>query len=44
MCEIGYDQREPILEYAKELGLDKNMQFYKDWANLDRGFVLINNG
>jgi len=43
VCEMGYDQREPILEYAKELGLDKKIQFYKDWANLDRGFVLIDN-
>ena len=43
VCEMGYDQREPILEYAKELGLDKTIKFYKDWANLDRGFVLIDN-
>ena len=41
VCEMGYDQREPILNYAKELGLDGKLEFYKDLANLDRGFVYI---
>ena len=43
VCEMGYDQREPILEYAKELELNEKIEFYKDYANLDRGFVLIDN-
>lgn len=35
-CEMGYDQREPILTYVKSKGLD--VEFYKDLAGLDRGF------
>jgi len=36
VCEMGYDQRLPILKYAQSKGLETF--FYKDWADLDRGF------
>lgn len=39
VCEMGYDQKEPLLEYAKQLGLAANIRFYKDLANFDRGFI-----
>jgi release factor glutamine methyltransferase len=39
VCEMGYDQREPILNFCKSVGLNEP-QFYKDLANLDRGFYL----
>lgn len=35
-CEMGYDQRQPISVYAKNKGLE--VEFYKDLAELDRGF------
>lgn len=35
-CEMGYDQKEPLTQYAKEKGLE--IAFYKDLAGLDRGF------
>ena len=35
-CEMGYDQRKPILEYASIKGFE--VEFYKDLAGLDRGF------
>lgn len=38
-CEMGYDQREPILEFVNEIGV-KSIDFYKDLAGFDRGFVL----
>ncbi len=38
-CEMGYDQREPIQEFADSLGI-KSIEFYKDFAGLDRGFVM----
>ena len=39
ICEMGYDQKEAIAEYAKEIGLGGELKFYKDLAGLDRGFV-----
>lgn len=38
-CEMGYDQKEPLQAYVNELGV-KSIQFYKDLANFDRGFVI----
>ena len=38
-CEMGYDQKEPLLAFVNELGV-KSIQFYKDLAGLDRGFVI----
>jgi len=35
-CEMGYDQRLPLMKYAQSKGLE--VSFYKDLANLDRGF------
>jgi len=39
VCEMGYDQKDAIAEYAKEIGLGGALKFYKDLAGLDRGFV-----
>jgi hypothetical protein len=36
---MGYDQKEPILKYAKTLNLNGTIKFYKDLNNHDRGFV-----
>ena len=36
VCEMGYDQREPIALHVKQKGLA--VEFYKDLAGLDRGF------
>ena len=38
-CEMGYDQKEPISTFVKELGV-KSVQFYKDLAGFDRGFII----
>ena len=38
-CEMGYDQREPIAAFVKEIG-DYTIDFYTDLAGLDRGFVI----
>ena len=37
-CEMGYDQKEPLQNYfyTKEI---KDVEFFKDLAGLDRGFV-----
>jgi len=39
-CEMGYDQRERISAFVKELGV-YSAEFYTDLAGLDRGFVLL---
>jgi release factor glutamine methyltransferase len=38
-CEMGYDQREAMEHFVKEVGVEY-IQFYKDLAGLDRGFVI----
>lgn len=38
-CEIGYDQKEPLQDFVKEVGVEY-IKFYKDLAGHDRGFVL----
>jgi release factor glutamine methyltransferase len=38
-CEMGYDQKEPISEFVNEVGV-KSIEFYKDLAGFDRGFVI----
>ena len=39
VCEMGYDQRKSILDFCKSINLKKPL-FYKDLADLDRGFYL----
>jgi release factor glutamine methyltransferase len=39
VCEMGYDQKKPIIAFCAEEGLDEP-KFYKDLAGLDRGFYL----
>ena len=38
-CEMGYDQKEPLTSFVKEIGV-KSIQFYKDLAGFDRGFII----
>jgi len=38
-CEMGYDQKEPMIAFFQEIGVS-NYKFYKDLANFDRGFVI----
>ena len=38
-CEMGYDQREPISEFVNQIGV-QSIDFYKDLAGHDRGFVI----
>lgn len=38
-CEMGYDQRDKVQEYLKPFAV-QSLEFYKDLASLDRGFVL----
>ena len=38
-CEMGYDQKDSLQAFVNELGV-KSIQFYKDLAGLDRGFVV----
>ena len=40
LCEMGYDQKKPLTDYfnAQEKK-PKKLEFYKDYENLDRGFV-----
>jgi release factor glutamine methyltransferase len=37
-CEMGYDQKLKIREYIKQYNLQA--QFYKDLADIDRGFII----
>ena len=39
VCEMGYDQRVKVQEYLKPFSV-QSLEFYKDLASLDRGFVL----
>ena len=38
-CEMGYDQKVPIEAFVKEVGV-QSIDFYKDLAGHDRGFVI----
>ncbi len=38
-CEMGYDQKEPLTSFVKEIGVE-SIQFYKDLAGFDRGFII----
>ncbi|CAA6815458.1 MAG: Protein-N(5)-glutamine methyltransferase PrmC, methylates polypeptide chain release factors RF1 and RF2 [uncultured Sulfurovum sp.] len=38
-CEMGYDQKEPLEAFVKDVGV-KYIKFYQDLAGLDRGFVI----
>ena len=38
-CEMGYDQKEPLQDFVKEVGV-KYIKFYKDLAGHDRGFFI----
>ena len=38
-CEMGYDQKEPLQAFVNEIGV-KSIQFYKDLAGFDRGFII----
>ncbi len=38
-CEMGYDQKEPLQKFVNEIGV-KSIEFYKDLAGFDRGFVI----
>lgn len=40
VCEMGYDQRQSISHYARNKGFEA--EFYKDLADLDRGFWIRN--
>jgi len=37
-CEMGYDQKDKIMNYLKNSNLE--LEFYKDLAGLDRGFIV----
>jgi release factor glutamine methyltransferase len=39
VCEMGYDQRSKVQEYLKSFAV-QSLEFYKDLASFDRGFVL----
>ncbi|WP_294951217.1 peptide chain release factor N(5)-glutamine methyltransferase [Sulfurovum sp.] len=38
-CEMGYDQKESIASFVKEIGV-QSVEFYKDFSGLDRGFII----
>ena len=42
VCEFGFDQRAKVQEYLKDSAV-KSLEFYKDYASHDRGFVLKGN-
>lgn len=39
VCEMGFDQRIKVQEYLKDSAI-QSLDFYTDYASLDRGFVL----
>lgn len=39
VCEMGYDQKEPIGEFVKNFEIEY-IEFYKDLSGHDRGFVI----
>ena len=38
-CEMGYDQKEPMIAFFNEIGVEF-YRFYKDLVGFDRGFVV----
>ncbi len=38
-CEFGYDQKSYIINFAKKFDI-KSLEFYKDYSNFDRGFLI----
>ncbi len=38
-CEFGYDQKDSIRTFCKDIRV-KSIEFYKDYSNFDRGFLL----
>lgn len=38
-CEMGYDQKKPLQDFVKEVGVEY-IKFYKDLAGHDRGFII----
>lgn len=38
-CEFGYDQKESIKSFVKEFNT-KSLEFYKDYSDFDRGFLI----
>lgn len=39
VCEFGFDQRAKVQEYLKDSAI-QSLEFYRDYASLDRGFML----
>lgn len=39
VCEFGFDQRPNVQEYLKDSAV-KSLEFYQDYASLDRGFIV----
>lgn len=40
ICEMGYDQKDALKNFIQDNIKYKNLEFYKDYDNLDRGFEL----
>lgn len=40
LCEMGYDQKNPLNNYINEHYKVKKLEFYKDLDKFDRGFIL----
>jgi len=38
LCEMGYDQHKPLKKYFEQFS-PKELKFYKDYENFDRGFI-----
>ena len=38
-CEFGYDQKQSIINFSKMFDI-KSLEFYKDYSNFDRGFLI----
>lgn len=38
LCEMGYDQKDPLNEYFKDFNMEM-LEFYKDYEKFDRGFT-----
>jgi len=40
LCEMGYDQKNPLKGFIEKNYQYKNIEFYKDLENFDRGFCI----